>query len=308
MNARRLALILAALGVSPVAALNAQTLDSFSSANAEVQGRYRSATPPGSLGGRPTGPGTAILGPSPYDDVTGTSTAFFGSTQIAPFVLATASIGTPSTVSGAGDGVLAHAEVTYAFSVLGTPLQAGRDAFIDLSAIGKAWRSTSAGYGYATADLNLADITGGGPVFFSRQAYLNCSFGTACSAPNGFLLSDQQVTVKVGHIIGVWLATQASASSPLGQDTVPGTIQALLDPIFRLNPIQFEPGLTLSIGESITQPVGPLPGVPEPASYLLFLLGIGSVAVVMGGRKNGFGRLKGFSNAHPRRGRAGALA
>jgi hypothetical protein len=117
---------------------------------------------------RPTGPGTATLGASVYDDVTGTSTAFFGSTQVAPFVSASASIGIPTTVSGAGDGVQAHAEVIYAFSVSGTSLQAGHDAVIDLSAIGKAWRSSSAGYGSATAGIYLADITGGGPVFFSR--------------------------------------------------------------------------------------------------------------------------------------------
>jgi hypothetical protein len=99
------------------------------------------------------------------------------------------------------------------------------------------------------------------------------------------LLSDQQVLVKVGHIIGVWLTTQANANSPLGQETVPGTFKALLDPIFRLDPIQFETGLTLSLGESIQQPVGPLPGVPEPASYWMFLLGIGSMTVVTAGRK-----------------------
>jgi hypothetical protein len=54
MKLPNIALTTAALAVSPVAALNVQTFDSFTTANAEVQGRHRYATPQGNHSGRPT--------------------------------------------------------------------------------------------------------------------------------------------------------------------------------------------------------------------------------------------------------------
>ena len=269
-------IILFVISTGQSAKVYAQSLDTYSYANAIVSTGYRYAIPLGSFVGSapppPTGPGTATLNASSLDDnATGSAIAFFGSTLVPPYSYAAASLSSEQYRVNIGAAVQAFSTVNYAFQVVGAASQTGASTVVDLTAIGSVFASGVTAIGSASASINIADLTAIPTPFFTRGTQLTCTgLASPCNATPGFSLLNQKLTIPINHIIGVYLSTTANAQFDVG------TFQAMLDPIFSLDASQSNLGLELVFGSTITQ----LP-VPESSTYSMLLMGLGMLSLLL---------------------------
>lgn len=85
--------------------------------------------------------------------------------------------------------------------------------------------------------------------------------------------------VSPGHAYSVELSTDCNAASSMTHDT---TCSAMIDPMISIDPGFAGAGLyTLSFSEDVASPPGPRPGIPEPSSWAIMLLGFLGVGATL---------------------------
>jgi hypothetical protein len=204
----------------------------FAWGNAVCRGPIRYVDPNGTVdpgtNPPPTGPGTALLPPSQFDNASGVAVASFGSSAAGPSVSATANISFDQQFSSSG----CHAEVNYTFRVVGDASLAGQPGLLNLTAMGATTISGANGDGNII--LVFDDITANQRLL-TAQVQWGCNNGscfnsaTGFPGPTGFAFDLSRISVPINHSINVFLGASASQRST-------GSFQAKVDPVITLDP------------------------------------------------------------------------